>query len=71
MSLQPTSRSAGGAGRVLLVRSDEDISDWETELGSAWRRHVASMPDPPAQLARTYGAFYHFCQVWCKGCDCG
>jgi hypothetical protein len=56
---------------VLLVRSDEDISDWETELGSAWRRHVASMPDPPAQLARTYGAFYHFCQVWCKGCDCG
>lgn len=44
------------------MRSDENISEWETELGSSIRA-FRSTPNPPEAYARVPGAMYHLAQV--------
>lgn len=53
---------ADSDGRLFVMRSDESISEWETEL-STTPCLFRGMPNPPEEYARVPGALFHMSQV--------
>ncbi|PNH06290.1 hypothetical protein TSOC_007357 [Tetrabaena socialis] len=52
----------GGSGRLFVMRSAEDISEWEAELSSSVHAYRSDL-NAPEVFSRPPGAFYHLAQM--------